>query len=659
MRRTLLALFATHLLFACGGAPPAVPEAPTAPEAAAQAAKVAEAATGTAEIQRYDAQTFFETTSVFGASFSADGSRVLMSSDQGGVFNVWSVAFETGEATQLTKSTDDAHFAVAYFPKDDRFLYTADQGGNEETHLYVQHPDGTVKDLTPGEKLKASFGGFSRDGAHFYVWSNERDPKFFDVYRYASDGYAREMVFENTEGWSPGTVDRNGHYIAVGKVKNNADSDVYLIDLRGGSSAPELITKHEGNATHDALQFTPDGKSLLYLTNAHGEFEQAWRYDLESKTHTAFIQREWDVTWAGYSETGKYFLVSTNEDATGKMELWDSAKGEPVALPKLPEGALQGITVARSEDRLVLYVDRDQEPRNLYGLTIGGDTAKQLTDTLNPAIDPAHLVESTVVRYPSFDDLEIPAILYRPHGASAANKVPAVVFVHGGPGGQSRRGYRAMFQHLVNHGYAVLAVNNRGSSGYGKTFFHMDDRKHGDVDLKDCIWGRRYLESLDWVQGDKVGIMGGSYGGYMVAAALAFEPEAFELGINIFGVTNWVRTLKSIPPWWASFREYLYAELGDPATDEARLKAISPLFHAKNIKRPLLVVQGANDPRVLKVESDEIVEAVKANGVPVEYLVFDDEGHGFRKKENRIAASEAYLKFLDTHLRGAPAPDAQ
>jgi dipeptidyl aminopeptidase/acylaminoacyl peptidase len=258
-----------------------------------------------------------------------------------------------------------------------------------------------------------------------------------------------------------------------------------------------------------------------------------------------------------------------------------------------------------------------------------------------------------VVRYPSWDGLEIPAILWRPQPAATDNPVPAVVWVHGGPGGQSRRTYSPTIQYLVNQGYAVLAVNNRGSSGYGKTFFHMDDRKHGDVDLKDCVAARGYLESLDWVDGDRVAIMGGSYGGYMVGAALAFAPEAFDAGINIFGVMNWVRTLESMPAWWGAQRDALFDELGDPAEDRERLERISPLFHAERIVRPLLVVQGANDPRVLQVESDEIVEKVEANGVPVEYVIFDDEGHGFTKKKNRIEAAERYVEFLDRHLAGA------
>ncbi|MNN17682.1 Prolyl tripeptidyl peptidase precursor [compost metagenome] len=247
----------------------------------------------------------------------------------------------------------------------------------------------------------------------------------------------------------------------------------------------------------------------------------------------------------------------------------------------------------------------------------------------------------------------VPAVLYRPKGASAANPAPAVVLVHGGPGGQTRRGYSAMVQHLVNHGYAVLGANNRGSSGYGKTFFHMDDKKHGEADLRDIVAGGDWLRAQDWVADDQVAVMGGSYGGYITAAALAFHPEKFEAGIDIFGVTNWVRTLQSIPAWWGAQRVALFDEMGDPAVDAERHRAISPLFHADKIRRPLLVVQGANDPRVLQVESDELVEKVRANNVPVEYVVFPDEGHGFQRRANRITAQEAYLAFLNRYVRKA------
>jgi dipeptidyl aminopeptidase/acylaminoacyl peptidase len=278
--------------------------------------------------------------------------------------------------------------------------------------------------------------------------------------------------------------------------------------------------------------------------------------------------------------------------------------------------------------------------------------AMPLTRTLNPEVDAEDLVESKIARFKASDNMEIPGPLWVPHTATATSKAPALVWVHGGPGGQTRRGYSSAIQYLVNAGYVVYGINNRGSSGYGKTFYAADDQKHGKEPLRDCVEAKEFLAKMDFVDPDRIGIIGGSYGGYMTVAALAFHPEVFNAGVDIFGVTNWLRTLKSIPPWWEAQRKALYQELGDPNSQEAMLREISPLFHAEKITRPLLVLQGANDPRVLKVESDEIVSKVKANGVPVEYVVFDDEGHGFSKKANQIKAWESIRVFLDKYLKG-------
>lgn len=603
----------------------------------------------------HDARTFFETTRVFGASFSHDQKDLLITSDQTGVLNVYRQPVDGGPLTALTSSTTDSYLGVSWFPNDRRFLMTADQGGNELNHVYVVETDGRKKDLTPGENLKASFLSWSGDDQFFYVLTNERDPKFFDLYRYKADDYTRKMVFENQGEWTVSAVSRDGSWIALDKVRNNADSDIYVWKV-GSSADPQLITAHQGNVSHSVLSFTPSGNELYYLTNGQGEFNQAWSYDLSGKTHRQVLAADWDVSFVAFSKKGGYRVSGINEDARTKVSVVNTESGRAIRFPDTGRGNVAGIRISPSEDKIAFYVNGDTSPSNLHVLDLDSGDCRRLTDTLNPQIESADLVEGRVVRFPSFDEREIPAILYRPWPAAADRPVPALVWVHGGPGGQSRHGYRAAIQHLVNHGYAVFAVNNRGSSGYGKTFFHLDDRRHGDVDLKDCIWARRYLETLEWVDGEKVGIIGGSYGGYMVAAALAFEPEAFDVGVDIFGVTNWLRTLKSIPPWWSAFREALYAELGDPEKEEERLRKISPLFHASKIARPLLVIQGANDPRVLQVESDELVAAVERNGVPVEYVVFDDEGHGFRKKENQIKASESYVSFLDRYLKGVAKP---
>ena len=637
--------------------------------AAACTAPGSSSSTRAGEVPRHDARTFYETTSVFGADFSPDGSKILVTSDRSGVFNAWAQPVDGGPMEPLTRSTSDAVTAIAWFPDDDRFLYSADQGGNELDHLYVREPDGAQVDLTPGGELKADFAGWTRDGTAFFATTNERDPKFFDLYRYVvagpipegatevAPGYARQRVFENPGGYDVSDVSGNGRYVALTKSRNNADSDVYLLDLAFPADLVH-VTPHEGDVSHGVADFSPDGKVLYYTSNEGSEFVRVWAYDRATKARKVAFEDAWDVSSYEFSEDGRFVVATVNADARTTVRLFETASGREVPLPDLGGsggGDVRGIVFEDSSDRMAFYAMDDVSPANLYVTEVGKGAPQRLTDTRNPAIEPEDLVEAEVVRYPSFDGLPIPALLYRPHQASAAAPAPAIVWVHGGPGGQSRKGYNPTIQHLVNHGYAVLAVNNRGSSGYGKTFFHLDDRKHGDVDLQDCIHGRKYLEGLDWVDGERVGIVGGSYGGYMVCAALAFAPEAFDVGIDIFGVTNWLRTLESIPPWWEDFRDALYAEMGDPKLDKARLEARSPLFHADKIVRPLLVVQGANDPRVLQAESDEIVAAARKNGVPVEYVLFPDEGHGFQGKKNRIAASDAYVKFLDEHLK-APRP---
>jgi dipeptidyl aminopeptidase/acylaminoacyl peptidase len=640
------------LASACGSSPPVATPA-TAPlaEASAEPARTPERpALRPRGAKRYDAATLFKNVAVSVAGFSHDGSKALVSMDASGVFNLYAIPTAGGEPQRLTTSTE-SQFAVSYFPTDDRVLYMQDTGGNELDHLYVL--DGrSARDITPGRKTKATFSRFSRDGVWFWATTNERDPKAFDVYRYSAKDYKRERVFTNNAAWTIGDISRDGRWLALGKSRTNADADVFLVDLEKPGAAPRSITAHKGDVQNHVFGFAPSSTALWYGTDGYGEFTQAWSYDLTTGKARAEIVASWDVTFVEFSETGRYRASATNEDARTVLQVVDTTTGKQVALPALPDADVTGAVFSRDERKLGFLLTSDRTPRDLWVVDVGGQPPRQLTHALNAAVDPTDLVDSQIVRYPSFDGLSIPAILYRPKDASATHKVPAVVLVHGGPGGQSRRGYSPMIQHLVNHGYAILAVNNRGSAGYGKKFFHLDDRKHGDVDLKDVVAARPYLASLDWIDGARVAVMGGSYGGYMVGAALAFAPDVFDAGIDIFGVMNWVRTLENTPPWWGSFRDSLYAEMGDPVTDKARLKAISPLFHAEQIKKPLLVVQGKNDARVLKIDSDEIVAAVKKNGVPVDYLVFDDEGHGFLKQKNTIAAQEAYLSFLDTHLRG-------
>lgn len=599
--------------------------------------------------KHYRIEDFIETVGVSGASFSADESRILFSSNRSGVWNTYSMPVAGGDWTPVTRSATENNYAVAYFPTDDRVLVTRDQGGNELNHLYVIDAQGKERDLTPGDKVKATFAGFDHDGSHFYVQTNERDPKFFDLYRYDGKTYERERVYENTDGYQPGPISRDDRWLALSKPNTTNDSDLFVADLRDGQITK--VSEHTGEANFDGQDFSPDSKWLYYTANDTGEFSEVRRVNLATWKHEPVQKADWDVTDNTFSHNGKYRIVAINQDGSTAIRIYDYASGKPVALPALPAGEIRNLRIARSEKRLAFYLNGDRQPNDLYVFEFGG-APKQLTKSLNPAIDPKDLVDSSVVRFASFDRMEIPNILWKPHQATSTARAPALVWVHGGPGGQTTRAHSAVIQYLANHGYVVLGINNRGSSGYGKTFFAADDGKHGREPLWDTVAAKQYLQSLDYVDPDRIGIIGGSYGGYMTVAALAFKPDEFKAGVDIFGVTNWVRTLESIPPYWESQREALYKEIGNPVTQRDHLVATSPLFHADKITKPLMVLQGANDPRVIKPESDEIVAAVKKNGVPVEYVVFDDEGHGFRKKKNQIEGYGKILAFLDHYLKG-------
>lgn len=600
------------------------------------------------KFREYTIAQFMDNESVFGSSFSPDESKLLIGSDESGIFNAYAVDIETGERETLTESTDRTIRPSSYFPNDERILYMSDDNGDEIDHIFMRSEDGEVRELTVKEGAKAMFMGWAEDKQHFYYGSNERNPQFFDLYKMNIDDYSSEMLYQNDEGYNFGGMTDDERFIAFTKSVNTNDADLFILDR----STDELKKLNATNASHSVADFSVDDTKMYYLTDEGGEFSYLKEYDLATGESAKVMEEDWDIWYAYFSETGKYQVVGINQDAKTVVKIIDTNTGEEISLPDIEDQEITSVNISDSENVMAFYAGSSKATSDLYLYDFNTAKVKRLTKTLNEEIDSENLVQGKVIRYQSYDGLDIPAILYKPHYASATNPVPAVVQVHGGPGGQSRNSYSSLYQFLVNHGYAVLRVNNRGSSGYGKTFFQMDDQKHGDVDLKDCIEAKNYLASLDWVDKENIGILGGSYGGYMVMQAMTAAPEEFKVGVNIFGVTNWIRTLRSIPPWWASFKDALYLEMGDPySQDSIRLREISPLFHADQIKHPVMVLQGAQDPRVLQVESDEMVDAMRANDVPVEYVLFEDEGHGFRKKENQIEGWSGILAFLDQHLK--------
>ena len=598
-------------------------------------------------IEQYSIETLMSNNRSSGGYFSKDASKLIYSSDKSGIFNIYEVDLKTNEETQLTDSEEESFFSRGYSPSTDEVIYSADIGGNENSHIYIIR-DGKSIDLTPGKNTKASFFGWTNDELEMYVISNYRDARFFDLYKIDIETLNSKMVFKNDRGYNLNSISNNDNYLVLSLNISRSEQKLFLYDVK----SKQQVEISNQVANFSGQNFDKNDENYFYTTNYDSEFYYLMSYNLKNGERKIVFETDWDVAFSYLSKNNLYRVIAVNEDAQNKLTITNMSNQSNLNLIGFENMNINSVGFSDDEKILRVSAGSPNSPGDIYTYELSTNKLNKITSNLNSKVNPNDLVNAEVIRYKSFDGLEIPAILYKPHQANKVNKVPALVWVHGGPGGQSRVGYRALIQYLVNHGYAILAVNNRGSSGYGKTFYSLDDLNHGEDDLQDCVWGKKWLQEQNYIIPDKIGIIGGSYGGFMTMAAMTFEPEEFKVGVNIYGVTNWIRTLRSIPAYWESTRESLYKEMGNPYTEDSlRLYNISPLFHAKNIKNPVMVLQGANDPRVLQIESDEMVQEARDAGAYVEYVLFEDAGHGFIKKEQQIEGNEKILTFLEDYLK--------
>jgi dipeptidyl aminopeptidase/acylaminoacyl peptidase len=592
-----------------------------------------------------------KTRRVLGRSFSHNDASFLVTSDMNGCYSAYAIPLNGDPMRCLVEETGAHVQAISYFPRDDRVLATVDIDNNEGAHLCVLETDGGLRVLTKRNGVQARFRGWSADGNFFYCLTNEESPRRYDLYRISTDNYHSTPLYSDlSDQFRFYAMSNDERYAVFQHVGSDATATIYLLDNKTGELYP-LIPEEDG-LTCLPVGFDPESCYLYFLTNKDDEFLYLARHTLESGGSKVFRKYPGDVRSAKLSPTGKYCISTYCTRVGEKVEIYDFESAKPLNLKNIPAGEIKSISMSHSEHLIVLSIGCDRAPSELYVYEIESDVARKLTNKLNPEIDPEDLVESEPVSFRSFDSLEIPCLLWKPHWASASNRVPALVLVHGGPGGRIRKAYNGAVQFLVNRGYAVLGVNHRGSSGYGKTFYEADTRRQGREPLWDCVEAKRYLSALDFVTPDRIGIMGGSFGGYMALAALAFHPDEFAAGVDICGFSNWLRAIESLPPYWEMAQRKLFLhKVGDPQTDYEMLRSISPVFHADKIKAPLMILQGANDPRVPRVESDEMVEMIRRNQGTVEYLVFPDEAHGFRQRRNKILAYQSIVDFLDRHLK--------
>ncbi|MBP6539581.1 MAG: S9 family peptidase, partial [Saprospiraceae bacterium] len=502
--------------------------------------------------QQYTIEQLYDNVDIYGADFNQDETKILIGTNKSGIYNVGEMTISDTSLSMLTNSTNDAFYAEKYVVGTDQFIYSADKGGDENSHLYVKSVNDTiVKDITPWPNSANTFLGWSNDKKSIYVSSNKRDVKYFDLMKIEVGSWTPTMIYQNDEGYEVSLISASERYVSLSKSVTTDKNELYMYDT---TSKTNKKISNDSESTWYSMAFEKNDSIFYFSTNDGGEFSYLVKYNINSGAQEKVYEDKWDVVNMSLSENEKYRTVFINEDGKNKILLFDHATGKQVKFPEIADGDVLGVNISRSEQNMLLSIGSSTSPRNLYLYNIAANELKKLTNSLNPAINEDDLVKAEVVRFKSFDGMEIPAIYYKPLQADKNNKAGALVWVHGGPGGQSRVGFSNSIQYLVNHGYAVLAVNNRGSSGYGKSFYKMDNKDHSNGDLKDCIYGKKWLQQQEYIDSSAIGIYGGSYGGCMVLGALAFHPDEFKVGVNLFGVANWLRTLKSIPPYWESFR---------------------------------------------------------------------------------------------------------
>ncbi|HEX2107691.1 MAG TPA: S9 family peptidase [Rubrobacteraceae bacterium] len=585
----------------------------------------------------YDFARYLKIRGAWGASWSPDGRRLAFLTEITGVPQVWEVSGEAARPSWPEQLTfyEERVSGAEYSPTRNEILFGMDAGGNERTQLFLLE-NGEVKDLTRAPDAIHYSGGFSPDGGRVAYTATRRNGTDFDVFVQETGGEP-ETVWEvagyhTISDWAP-----DGSALIVSRHHSNLNNDLYLLDL--GSGEATLLTPHEGDARFQNVRVTSDGGGAYLATDRDGDSMRLARLDLSTLELTYLTPEDWDVEEVELSEDGRYLLASRNVEGYSDLMLF-SGEGRRMPDVRLPEGIVGGFEFSPDGGRLAFTLVGPTRNPDVWVLDLPDGEPRQLTRSSTAGIPRDTFRRPELVRYPSFDRREIPALLYEPEEVNA----PVVVNVHGGPESQSRPGFAPVTQYLLHRGYAVFFPNVRGSTGYGKAYTHLDDVEKRMDSVRDLAYAAHWLRGRGH---ERVAVMGGSYGGFMVLAALTEYPELWSAGVDIVGIANLVTFLENTGSYRRGLRE---PEYGSLEKDREFLESISPIYKAGNIRAPLMVIHGKNDPRVPVGEAEQIVERVRENGGRVEYLLYEDEGHGLAKLKNRLDAYPRIAAFLDEHL---------
>ncbi|POB10677.1 S9 family peptidase [Sulfobacillus sp. hq2] len=589
-------------------------------------------------------EQFLRIRQAFGARFTGSGHHVVFLMNLTGTAQVY-VMNESGGWPHLVTDFDNRVMDVWPLPQRAQLLFAMDQGGNENSQLYLTNEDGTdILALTNNPAAMYNLGAISVDGQWLAITSNARNGQDYDIYLLKTgDTFDQSQLIKKNQGWWR-VLDfssDNRRLLAVSHL-SNLNHELYELIIDTGEMMH--LTPHQGNAQYNFAQYWGPQEDVLMASDENAEFTHLALWRRQTRRLEWLTQDPYDVEYlAVHRPSGHYAYVLNRQ---GYSQLYVSANGMTEPIQSLSKGVIAQIDWhPNGSDLALTYHDATHNP-NVYRVHLNPLETTPITWASRSGLDFHQFVEPTLHAFPSFDGLMVPVWLYRPQQPHS-ERVPVVISVHGGPESQERPGFNPVYQYLLSRGFAIAAPNVRGSAGYGKTYVHLDDVQKRMDSVKDLAALVTWLRDQPGINGHRIALMGGSYGGFMVLAGLTTYPDLFAAGVDIVGIANLETFLENTSPYRRKLRE---AEYGSLDHDRAFFRTISPVYHVNNIQAPLMVVHGQNDPRVPVSEAEQIVKHLRAKNLPVEYMLFEDEGHGVVKLKNRLTLYPRIASFLEKHL---------
>lgn len=595
----------------------------------------------------YKIEDFLDIKTAVAPQWNFDDSQIVYRSDKSGTMQLYVMSAEGGEERQLTDYPDSIE-GCTVSPIKNEIIFSKAEKGNEQMQLYLLNIN--TKEVTPitgNKSVRYGLGGWSQDGKYISFNSTERNGTDFDVYVMDMETLKTKCVFSNGGRCFPAGFSPSAQFLVITQcTTSNKNNDLFLYNLK--TDTVQCITKKSTEARYGDAQWLPDESGFFTVTNKDHEFYGLVKYDIQKENFTFVLTPKWNVGGYLISRDGKQMLTTVNEDGYVKLLLYKTDTFEPVECD-LPKGSIRGISLSSDGAQVAYSFGDSRSTYDIYVHNLETGKRDQLTNSFQ-GMSKEELVEPELIHFSSFDGLSVPAFVYKPKDIPEDIKLPVIIHIHGGPEMQYMPSFNPFVQYFVKAGYIVVAPNVRGSYGYGKSYLALDDVEKRMDSVKDIVALREHLVTLSYVNKDKIVLMGGSYGGFMVYAGLAFYPELWAGGVCTVGIANFITFLENTAPYRRASREAEYGSLKD---DREFLESISPINAIDNVQAPLLIVHGANDPRVPLSEAQQMKEKLQKQGKTVELIVYPDEGHGIKKHKNKVDLYPKIIEFLERIVNSA------